>query len=79
MLVVFGALMAGNVRRLRSDSAVGPFVLGLHENREKVPHPGLQHVASQPVSNVSYGFYLEEISCNGSVSKHLGPNPVLGF
>ena len=44
MLVVSDALMAGNVRMLRSDSAVGSFLLGLHEKREKVPHPGLQHV-----------------------------------
>ena len=47
MLVVSDALMAGNVRMLRSDSAVGSFLLGLrykHEkrNERKVPHPGLQ-------------------------------------
>jgi hypothetical protein len=42
VLVVSDALMAGNVRMLRSDSAVGSFLLGLHEKREKVPHPGLQ-------------------------------------
>ena len=28
---------------------------------------------------VSYSFYLVEIRCNGSVSKHLGPNPALSF
>jgi hypothetical protein len=39
VLVVSDALMAGNVRMLRSDSAVGSFLLGLHEKREKVPHP----------------------------------------
>ena len=44
LLIVSDAMMAGIVRMLRSESAVGPFVLGLHEKREKVPHPGLQHV-----------------------------------
>ena len=34
---------------LRSVGAVGTFVLGLHEKRKKVPHPGLQHVF--------FGFY----------------------
>lgn len=29
---------------VRSVGAVGTFVLGLHKKREKVPHPGLQHV-----------------------------------
>jgi hypothetical protein len=29
---------------LRLVGAVGTFVLGLHEKREKVHHPGLQHV-----------------------------------
>ena len=29
---------------LRSVGAVGTFVLGLHEKRKKVNHPGLQHV-----------------------------------
>ena len=44
LLIVSDAMMAGTVRMLRLESAVGPFVLGLHEKREKVPHPGLQHV-----------------------------------
>ena len=35
--------------------------------------------ASQPVSNVSYDFYLVEIRCNGSVSNDSGPNPALRF
>ena len=48
VLVVSDALMAGNVRMLRSDSAVGSFLLGLHEKRKKVPHPGLQHVMYVP-------------------------------
>ena len=43
LLIASDALMAGTVRMLRSESAVGPFVLGLTEKREKVPHPGLQH------------------------------------
>ena len=47
VLVVSDALMAGNVRMLRSDSAAGSFLLGLHEKRKKVPHPGLQHVLEQ--------------------------------
>ena len=29
---------------VRSVGAVGTFVLGLHKKREKVHHPGLQHV-----------------------------------
>ena len=33
---------------VRSVGAVGTFVLGLHKKREKVHHPGLQHVRDQP-------------------------------
>ena len=32
---------------VRSVGAVGTFVLGLHKKREKVHHPGLQHVCSR--------------------------------
>ena len=45
MLIASDALMAGKVRMIRLETAVGPFVPGLTEKREKVPHPGLQHVA----------------------------------
>ena len=44
MLVASDALVAGEMRVVRLESALGPFVQGLHEKREKVPHPGLQHV-----------------------------------
>ena len=44
MLVASDALVAGEVRMVRLESALGPCVQGLHEKREKVPHPGLQHV-----------------------------------
>ena len=44
MLVASGALVAGEVRVVRLKSALGQFVQGLHEKREKVHHPGLQHV-----------------------------------
>lgn len=44
LLVVSDAIVAGKVRAVRLETAVGPFSLGLHENRQKVPHPGLQHV-----------------------------------
>ena len=43
MLVASDALVAGEVRMVRLESALGPCVQGLHEKREKVPHPGLQH------------------------------------
>ena len=33
---------------VRSVGAVGTFVLGLHKKREKVHHPGLQHVTLDP-------------------------------
>ena len=36
LLIASDALMAGTVRMLMSESAVGPFVLGLTEKREKV-------------------------------------------
>ena len=36
----------GEVCVLRSVGAVGTFVLGLHEKRKKVHHPGLQHVGN---------------------------------
>ena len=52
VLVVSDALMAGNVRMLRSDSAVGSFLLGLHEKRKKVPHPGLW-AATRPGQRVA--------------------------
>ena len=50
MLVASGALVAGEVRVVRLKSALGQFVQGLHEkrDREKVPHPGLQHVIMKP-------------------------------
>ena len=35
---------------VRSVGAVGTFVLGLHKKREKVPHPGLQHVDQEDLS-----------------------------
>ena len=44
LLIASDAMMAGKVRMIRLETAVGPFVLGLTEKREKVPHPGLQHV-----------------------------------
>ena len=44
VLVASDALVAGEVRMVRLESALGPCVQGLHEKREKVPHPGLQHV-----------------------------------
>ena len=44
MLVASDALVAGEMRVVRLESALGPCVQGLHEKREKVPHPGLQHV-----------------------------------
>jgi len=44
VLIASDALMAGKVRMIRLETAVGPFVPGLTEKREKVPHPGLQHV-----------------------------------
>jgi hypothetical protein len=44
VLVASDALVAGEVRVVRLESALGPCVQGLHEKREKVPHPGLQHV-----------------------------------
>ena len=47
MLIASDALMAGKVRMIRLETAVGPFVPGLTEKREKVPHPGLQHVGSE--------------------------------
>ena len=43
-MIASDALMAGKVRMIRLETAVGPFVPGLTEKREKVPHPGLQHV-----------------------------------
>ena len=45
VLVASDALVAGEVRVVRLESALGPCVQGLHEKREKVPHPGLQHVS----------------------------------
>ena len=36
VLVVSDALMAGNVRMLRSDSAVGSFLLGLHAEDRRI-------------------------------------------
>ena len=45
LLIASDAMMAGKVRMIRLETAVGPFVLGLTEKREKVPHPGLQHVS----------------------------------
>ena len=47
VLVASDALVAGEVRVVRLESALGPCVQGLHEKREKVPHPGLQHVSGQ--------------------------------
>jgi len=44
MLVASDALVAGEMRVVRLESALGPCVQGLHEKRKKVPHPGLQHV-----------------------------------
>ena len=46
VLVASDALVAGEVRVVRLESALGPCVQGLHEKREKVPHPGLQHVSN---------------------------------
>ena len=43
-MIASDALMAGKVRMIRLETAVGPFVPGLTEKREKVPHPELQHV-----------------------------------
>ena len=40
---------------LRSVGAVGTFVLGLHEKREKVPHPGLQHVQTASATMLDSG------------------------
>ena len=51
-MIASDALMAGKVRMIRLETAVGPFVPGLTEKREKVPHPGLQHVV-----NGCYGLY----------------------
>ena len=51
MLVASDALVAGEVRMVRLESALGPCVQGLHEKREKVPHPGLQHVYSSELEN----------------------------
>ena len=47
MLVASDALVAGEMRVVRLESALGPCVQGLHEKRKKVPHPGLQHVLEQ--------------------------------
>ena len=44
LLVVSDAIVTGKVRAVRLETAAGPISLGLHENRKKVPHPGLQHV-----------------------------------
>ena len=51
VLIASDALMAGKVRMIRLETAVGPFVPGLTEKREKVPHPGLQHVRRVEMSN----------------------------
>ena len=52
VLVASDALVAGEVRVVRLESALGPCVQGLHEKREKVPHPGLQHVLKRSVSDL---------------------------
>ena len=54
MLIASDALMAGKVRMIRLETAVGPFVPGLTEKREKVPHPGLQHVRSEELGRTAY-------------------------
>ena len=40
---------------VRSVGAEGTCVLGLHKKREKVPHPGLQHVRHTPSNYILYG------------------------
>ena len=58
VLVASDALVAGEVRVVRLESALGPCVQGLHEKREKVPHPGLQHVRdSSDVGDDSWPHY----------------------
>ena len=42
---------------VRSVGAVGTFVLGLHKKREKVPHPGLQHVYGTPCNGKAVQLY----------------------
>ena len=54
MLVASDALVAGEVRMVRLESALGPYVQGLHEKREKVPHPGLQHVGTTYLPTYPY-------------------------
>ena len=54
MLVASDALVAGEVRMVRLESALGPCVQGLHEKRKKVPHPGLQH--TRPAFSGQRGF-----------------------
>ena len=71
MLIASDALMAGKVRMIRLETAVGPFVPGLTEKREKVPHPGLQHVlsASPAVARARRAFnHLHLLVSSGSAN-----------
>ena len=52
-LVVSGRVGAGKGRVASLGGAVGPFVLGLRKNREKVPHPWLQHVSHDLTSGLT--------------------------
>ena len=54
---------------VRSVGAVGTFVLGLHKKREKVPHPGLQHV----LQTVYKQIVCNPLSCRIARRDCIGP------